>query len=423
MSRFFRAKKKLVSMAGGSGAGRKIIKANLGDDGVVILGILKSVTRKLHGKKSASLLKKTLLRIAVKCGYLFKNEILTDEDGAGLKNPLERLCKQFMDATESDGKRATDSDNNDLGGGESKHVDLRSDDEDDDDEEDNEDESHAELLVTAASKEAEGVLQSLSESLRASIETISETLKELDGCLKRMLTPHMKAKNIDKLSHTINVYADPVWLAFFLNNEQCQAERTRSHGVFSNWYDRNFREAAERRAERAAQQHQYLQDRSSFSVNTFLSNPRKQSHLAMYLKEAHGDKSSCQLWQAVENLKSITNRKLVESRARLLYQKFMSEPARKRTHIVLPPEFVSKVEKLFNEGTFTKSMFNDAQAHVIKYLEGEVFAEFLLSDAYRVFVRTAYHVLPDGTPLTEEEEDAEEGGKESRQGGGSKLKK
>ena len=70
MSRFFRAKKKFVSPAGGSGAGRKIIKANLGDDGVVVLRLLKTVTRKLHGKKRASQLKKNLLRFAVKCGYL-----------------------------------------------------------------------------------------------------------------------------------------------------------------------------------------------------------------------------------------------------------------------------------------------------------------------------------------------------------------
>ena len=316
MSRFFRAKKKLVSLAGGSGAGRKIIKANLGDDGVVVLRLLKTVTTKLHGKKRAKKLKKNLLRLAVKCGYLFKNEILTDADGEGLKDPFERLCKQFMDATQADVDAGGGGDggggDGGGGGGESKYGSAASaalagsdDDDDDDDDVDDDDDDHGQGTTATI----EETLHALSPALRAHVKTISATLADLDACLIRMLAPHMKAKNTGALSSTVRAYADPVWLAFFLCDERCQGERVSAHSVFHNWYDRNFREAAERRAERAAQQRQFALDRPGFTLQAFLSNPRKQSYLAMHLKEAHGDRTSCQLWQAVAKLKTITNRK------------------------------------------------------------------------------------------------------------------
>ena len=108
MSAFFRAKKKMVSLAGGSGAGRKIIKSNLGDDGVILLRILKTVTLKLYGnKKQSRLLKKSIMKYAVKGGYLYKQNKLTASDAKGMSLPMERLFKHAIDATESDGEMET----------------------------------------------------------------------------------------------------------------------------------------------------------------------------------------------------------------------------------------------------------------------------------------------------------------------------
>jgi hypothetical protein len=80
---------------------------------------------------------------------------------------------------------------------------------------------------------------------------------------------------------------------------------------------------------------------------------------------------------------------------------------------------VENVDSAVAAGRFTKNMFDKAQTYVAAHLEGTIFEEFLQSAAFEAFVRAAYHVRVDGTPLSIEEEQEEAGATAKSRGGGA----
>ena len=198
MSAFFRAKKKMVSLAGGSGAGRKIIKSNLGDDGVILLRILKTVTLKLYGnKKQSRVLKKSIMKYAVKGGYLYKQNKLTASDAKGMSLPMERLFKHAIDATESDGgmeTTATTTTTTTEAAGESKSgssgtttstttTEQEHQESDDDDDDDAESDDDVDVPVCAASSSTT-VVATAPPQLLPHVIGMSNNLK-VSGSIKR----------------------------------------------------------------------------------------------------------------------------------------------------------------------------------------------------------------------------------------------
>ena len=256
MSRFFRAKKKLVSMAGGSGAGRKIIKSQLGEDGVILLRVLKTVTRKLHGKKQSKVLKKSLMKFAVKGGYLFKENKLTPQDAKTMSLPMEQLFRHGIDATKADGAPAVEAAAAAGGAGKSDGEtkatddDRHASDEEEEDEGDSDDDDDIPAVVSSSATSSVTSSTAVPAHLQPHIQAMSEQLIALDNSLKSMLKPHMKKGNVAKLSKTVLFYSDPQWLTFFLTAEQCKEERISTYRIFSQWYERTFQPIVERRERR-----------------------------------------------------------------------------------------------------------------------------------------------------------------------------
>ena len=410
MSRFFRAKKKLVSMAGGSGAGRKIIKSHLGDDGVTLLRVLKTVTRKLHGKKQSRSLKKSLMKFAVKGGYLFKEQKLTEKDAKAMSLPMERLFKHGIDATAKDGEAAaaaqlagetksTDEGNTAASATERRESDSDEDEDDDNDGNDGNDDIPA-IVASSSTLTAP-------EHLQPHIQGISEQLIALDVALKMMLKPHMKSNNISKLSKTVLFYSDLQWLTFFLTSDQCKEERISTHRIFSTWYETTFQPIVERRERRRHIQHQFQKDMSTNNITLWLSNPKRQTYLAKFLKNDQKDKKTTQLYRAINDIKTTTNRNMIKSRVPMVYNKYLNPSARTHLQFVIHNDIIIQLEKNMNENKFTKNMFDAIQTCIEEYVSN-IMSTFLKSTSFSEFAKETYYVNSDGTPIDDAILDAEE---------------
>jgi hypothetical protein len=272
MSRFFRAKKKIVSMAGGSGAGRKIIKAHLGEDGVTMLRVLKTVTLKLHGKKQSRSMKKSIMKFAVKGGYLFKNNKLSKKDAKNMYLPMEKLFKNGIDSTKKDGEAAAAAnEGRSKTGGETKEGEATHNDSEEEEEEDDDDEEEdIPTIVTKKDKSRSSngdTCKEVPKHLQPYVQAMSEQLIELNQIMQMVLRDHMQSSNLSKLSKIILFYSDVTWLSFFLTSEQCREERVSTHRIFSRWYDSAFRSIVEERERKEALQRQYAPDMKTFNGN------------------------------------------------------------------------------------------------------------------------------------------------------------
>ena len=451
MSRFFRAKKKFVSMAGGSGAGRKIIKSHLGEDGVVLLRAMKTVTLKLHGKKVSRSMKKSVMRFAVKGGYLFKEHKLTEKDAKQMFLPMEKLFKHGIDATQKDGDAADAADAaatasssssttpSTTSPGETKtnvattaHEDGDSDDDDDDGGEGgDDDDDDIPVVVTASASSGTGATPSAAvpAHLQPHLQGMSEQLIQITQVMQVLLKAHMSTSNIAKLSKTILFYSDLAWLGYFLTSEECAQERIETHRIFTLWYDTTFRPIVERRERREKMQRQYGQDMATFTSEHWLSNPKRQKYLAMYLKNIRNDKTTLQLYRAIHDFKATSSRNMVKVRGPMVYNKYLNVSKRKTLHFQVEDilvdgggggggkggggggNYIATLAHKIENKNCSKIMYDPVLTQLRQYISKDVMAPFKTSQEFSDYVRTTYYVNVDGTALEEEEEEEEEEGK------------
>ena len=70
--------------------------------------------------------------------------------------------------------------------------------------------------------------------------------------------------------------------------------------------------------------------------NTWTKLQKQFMNLALYLKHVQNDKTTLQLYRAVHDLQTTSNRKMIQSRGPMVYEKYLTTGVRSRLHFDIP---------------------------------------------------------------------------------------
>jgi len=174
-----RVKKNIAAKAANSKTGKKIIRDNIGADGVAVIDIIKEVIRLKDGEKKSREIESTVIKIAVKIVLLYRNKDISREV---LLAPLKLVKTIWSD-----------------------------------------------------------VLDCCEISFVYDQQRLSKYITELQAEFVKMLKPYLTEKNIERMNETINYLKSQGLLDKLYLSEDCDKHKEQLGQVLRKLWDRIFK--------------------------------------------------------------------------------------------------------------------------------------------------------------------------------------
>ena len=318
----FKAKKKMASVVGDSKAGRTAVIKILGKEGALFISTLKAAVTEWRDKKTAKAVKHDAMKLVLKASMLWNHKDLTADNTNHLRRPVQIIAETLLDVCDRrvPGERRPD-------------------------------------------------------------QLVSD-LAEVRGMLKELLSPHMKEKNAAMVDTVMDVYGDAGFLTHFMNEASQKENLEGFTGALSRFMapfpkvlddDQSLRASLEK-ASRAL-------DLQNPTLDTFLNESTLTNMLQEFLEKHDGGahKHALLFLHAEKDFRSITNRKILPSRASNVLAKYIASSASKK--IKVDPQVAKSVEETVEGGRANRNVFEPVVKDLRKRL-GDAFDEaFLNSEA------------------------------------------